>query len=161
LAVSSAETTSSDCHCLSTDGHPLTDVAPAYGVRPESAPVGSRSRSVHKNENGTVPEHGCRPRGVRRVGRPPQQPATQRGSVVGGDAGSSARAARAGEPSVRQPPNALLPRSLREGAVRCLRRGRPRLSSPSALARMSKILEAEGGAEAAAWFASPHQTAHW
>jgi hypothetical protein len=31
-----------------------------------------------------------------------------------------------------------------------------RLSSPSALARMMKILEAEGGAEAAARLASPH-----
>jgi hypothetical protein len=30
------------------------------------------------------------------------------------------------------------------------------LSSPSALARMMKILEAEGGAEAAARLASPH-----
>jgi hypothetical protein len=37
----------------------------------------------------------------------------------------------------------------------------PRLSSPSASARMTKILEAEGGAEAAARLASPHQTAHW
>jgi hypothetical protein len=36
----------------------------------------------------------------------PQQPAAQQGSVVGGDAGSSARAARAREPSTRQPPNA-------------------------------------------------------
>jgi hypothetical protein len=32
----------------------------------------------------------------------------------------------------------------------------PWLASPSALARMMKILEAEGGAEAAARFASPH-----
>jgi hypothetical protein len=31
-----------------------------------------------------------------------------------------------------------------------------RLSSPSALARMMKILEAEGGAEVAARLASPH-----
>jgi hypothetical protein len=31
----------------------------------------------------------------------------------------------------------------------------------SASARMTKILEAEGGAEAAARLASPHQTAHW
>jgi hypothetical protein len=30
-----------------------------------------------------------------------------------------------------------------------------------ASARMTKILEAEGGAEAAARLASPHQTAHW
>jgi hypothetical protein len=32
---------------------------------------------------------------------------------------------------------------------------------PFASARMTKILEAEGGAEAAARLASPHQTAHW
>jgi hypothetical protein len=32
----------------------------------------------------------------------------------------------------------------------------PRLASPSAPARMMKILEAEGEAEAAAWFAPPH-----
>jgi hypothetical protein len=35
----------------------------------------------------------------------------------------------------------------------------PRLASPSAPARMMKILEAEGGAEAAARFASPHHQA--
>jgi hypothetical protein len=85
---------------------------------------------------------------------------------VGGGTGSSARAARAGEPDARQLPaplaaNALLPRSLGEGAGRCLRRGRPRLGSPSASARMTKILEAEGGAEAAARLASTHQTDHW
>jgi hypothetical protein len=34
-----------------------------------------------------------------------------------------------------------------------------RLSSASALARMMNILEAEGGAEAAARFASPHHRA--
>jgi hypothetical protein len=36
-----------------------------------------------------------------------------------------------------------------------------RLSSPSAPARMTKILEAEGGVEAAARLASLHQIAHW
>jgi hypothetical protein len=36
------------------------------------------------------------------------------------------------------------------------REGKPRLASPSAPARMMKILEAEGGAEAVARFASPH-----
>jgi hypothetical protein len=36
------------------------------------------------------------------------------------------------------------------------RRGRPRLAPPSFPARMMKILEAEGGAEAAARLASPH-----
>jgi hypothetical protein len=31
----------------------------------------------------------------------------------------------------------------------------------STSARMTKILEAEGGAEATAWLAVPQQTAHW
>jgi hypothetical protein len=48
-----------------------------------------------------------------------------------------------------------------ETACRPMREVEPRLSSPSASARMMKILEAEGGAEAAARLASPHQTAHW
>jgi hypothetical protein len=42
-----------------------------------------------------------------------------------------------------------------------IREVEPRLSSPSDSARMTKILEAEGGAEAAAQLASPHQTDHW
>jgi hypothetical protein len=37
----------------------------------------------------------------------------------------------------------------------------PQLVRSSASARMTKILEAEGGAEAVARLASPHQTAHW
>jgi hypothetical protein len=44
LAVSSADTTSSGCHHLSADGHLLTNAAPAYGVRSESAPTGPHSR---------------------------------------------------------------------------------------------------------------------
>jgi hypothetical protein len=36
-----------------------------------------------------------------------------------------------------------------------------RLSSPFAPARMTKILEVEGGAEVAARLASLHQIAHW
>jgi hypothetical protein len=71
LAVSSAETTSSGYHHLSADGDLLTNAAPAYSVRSESAPAGPRSRPCHKNENGAVPEHERRPRGVRHVGRPP------------------------------------------------------------------------------------------
>jgi hypothetical protein len=48
------------------------------------------------------------------------------------------------------------PRSWRKKRDASPRRGRPRLASPSAPARMTKILEAEGGAEAAARLASPH-----
>jgi hypothetical protein len=51
------------------------------------------------------------------------------------------------------------PRSLREGAGRRLRRGRPQLGTLPSPALMMKILEAEGGAEAAARFAFPrHRT---
>jgi hypothetical protein len=38
---------------------------------PQSAPAGPHSRPHHRNENGTVLEHEYRPRGVRRVVRPP------------------------------------------------------------------------------------------
>jgi hypothetical protein len=37
----------------------------------------------------------------------------------------------------------------------------PHSVRPSASARMTKILEAKGGAEAAAWLTSLHQTTHW
>ena len=48
------------------------------------------------------------------------------------------------------------PRSLREGAGHRPRRGRPQLGSLPSPALVMKILEAEGGAEAAARFAFPH-----
>jgi hypothetical protein len=48
------------------------------------------------------------------------------------------------------------PRSLREGAGRCPRRDRPQLGALPSPALMMNILEAEGGAEAAARLASPH-----
>jgi hypothetical protein len=48
------------------------------------------------------------------------------------------------------------PRSRRKKRDASPREGRLRLASPSSPARMMKILEAEGGAEAAAWLASPH-----
>jgi hypothetical protein len=48
------------------------------------------------------------------------------------------------------------PRSLREGAGHRPRRGRPQLGSLPSLALVMKILEAEGGAEAAARLAFPH-----
>jgi hypothetical protein len=48
------------------------------------------------------------------------------------------------------------PRSLREGAGRCPRRDQPQLGALPSLALMMNILEAEGGAGAAARFASPH-----
>jgi hypothetical protein len=48
------------------------------------------------------------------------------------------------------------PRSLREGAGRRPRRGRPQLGTLLSPALVMKILEAEGGAEAAARLAFPH-----
>jgi hypothetical protein len=48
------------------------------------------------------------------------------------------------------------PRSLREGAGRHPRRDRPQLGALPSPARMMNILEAEGGAGAAARLASPH-----
>jgi hypothetical protein len=50
----------------------------------------------------------------------------------------------------------LSPRSLREGAGHCPCGGRPQLGALPSPALMMNILEAEGGAEAAARFASPH-----
>jgi hypothetical protein len=46
-----------------------------------------------------------------------------------------------------------------EAAYWPMREVEPQLSSPSATARMMNILEAEGGAEAAARLASPHHKA--
>jgi hypothetical protein len=48
-----------------------------------------------------------------------------------------------------------------ETACQPMREVEPRLSAPFASARMTKILEAEGGVEAAARLAFPRQTAHW
>jgi hypothetical protein len=49
------------------------------------------------------------------------------------------------------------PRSLREGAGHRPRRGRPQLGTLPSPALVMKILEAEGGAEAAAWLAFPRR----
>jgi hypothetical protein len=61
-------------------------------------------------------------------------------------------AAAAGATSGERPS----PRSLREGAGHRPRRGRPQLGTLPSPALMMKILEAEGGAEAAARLAFPH-----
>jgi hypothetical protein len=84
--------------------------------------------------------------------------------AVGGGTGSSAMAAQAGEPETRQltaplAANALLPRSLREGAGRCPCGGGPRLGAPSTPARMMNILEAEGRGEATSRLALPRHEA--
>jgi hypothetical protein len=64
-------------------------------------------------------------------------------------------AAAAGATDNNRPP----PRSLREGASRRPRRGRPQLGTLPSPALVMKILEAEGGAEAAARLAFPHHQA--
>jgi hypothetical protein len=84
--------------------------------------------------------------------------------AVGGGTRSSARATQAREPETRRwiaprAANALLPRSLREGAGRCPRGGGPRLGAPSSPARMMNILEAKGRGEATAWLALPRHEA--
>jgi hypothetical protein len=80
---------------------------------------------------------------------------------VGGGTGSSAEAAQAGRARHAAAASATngerpSPRSLREGAGRCPRGDRPQLGALPSPALMMNILEAEGGAEAAARLASPH-----
>jgi hypothetical protein len=79
LTVSLAEATASaggsltyDDHHLSTDdsGH-LRANATGEWRTPQCAPAGTHSRLRHRSEDKTVQEHEHRPRGVRRVVRPP------------------------------------------------------------------------------------------
>jgi hypothetical protein len=69
---------------------------------------------------------------------------------------SSPSPAWLGDASSAELEDGFHPRCRRKKRVASPREGRPRLSSPSSPARMMKILEAEGGAEAAAQLASPH-----
>jgi hypothetical protein len=82
-------------------------------------------------------------------------------AVADAGAGSGSEATRVREPGKLQLPaprttTALSLRSLREGAGHRPRRGRPQLGSLPSPALVMKILEAEGGAEAAARLAFPH-----
>jgi hypothetical protein len=176
-------------HHLSTDdsGHLPTNTMPADGGRPKAhrqiltlvLATGTRT-GPSQNTSTALAAYDV-------LCDPPVQPATQGGPgrgwlargetdtraadgqprsapAIGGGTRSSARAAQAREPDTRQLPvprtvNALLPRSLREEAGHCPRGGGPRLGAPSSPARMMNILEAEGGAEAAARLASPHHKA--
>jgi hypothetical protein len=155
---------------------------------PQSAPAGPHSHPRHRNENGMSQNTSTALATYAMLCDPPVQPAAQGGPrrgrpacgatdtcaadgqprsapAVGGGTGSSARAAQAGEPDTQQLPaprmaNALLPRSLREGAGRCPRGGGPRLGTPSSPARMMNILEAEGKGEATTRLALPHHKAY-
>jgi hypothetical protein len=141
---------------------------------PQSAPAGPRSRSRHENENGTVPEHEYHPRDVRRVVQPTAQGGPGRSRPVRGTA-----VARVEDGQLHPGPTAAVrlplhgwrtpppqswrmpfsPECRRKKRVAGPREGRPQLAPPSVPARMMKILEAEGGAEAAARLASPHRKA--
>jgi hypothetical protein len=104
----------------------------------------------------------------RRVGG---QSAGGTGYLVGGETSSGCRGGRwhrkrrrsrsgrrAGHAAAASATNGERPSpgSLREGARRCPRGDRPQLGALPSLALMMNILEAEGGAEAAARLASPH-----
>jgi hypothetical protein len=155
-------------------GFEPTDTAPANSGRPKAhrqvlTPVLAEA----------APEHEHRPRGVRRVGDPPA-----RLTVRGGPRRGRPRAAR--PPPGRRTESCTLSREQQFAFPRmaggrlhrpggCLsppntggRKGSPAHAEAtphsvrsSASARMTKIFEAEGGAEAVARLASPHQTAHW
>jgi hypothetical protein len=161
-------------HHLSTDdsGHLRANATPANGGRPSAhrqvlTPVlatGARAR-LSQNTNTALAAYDV-------LCDPPVQPAVREGPgrgrpehgttdtraadgqprstpAVGGGTESSTRAAQAGEPDTRQltvprTANALLPRTLREGAGRCPRGGGTQLGAPSSPARMMNILEVEG-----------------
>jgi hypothetical protein len=79
-----------------------------------------------------------------------------------GGTGSGAKAARAGEPDTRQLPAPRTANALpliTEGRSGLLPARRPTPTRRTPLPRMMNILEAEGGAEAAARLASPHPEA--
>jgi hypothetical protein len=137
----------------------------------QSAPAGPHSRSRHKNENETVPEHEYHPRGIRRVVQSTVQGGPGRSRPARGTAVARvedgqlhpgpAAAVRLPPHGWRMPP----PQSWRMPfSPECQRKklvadpcgGRPQLAPPSSPARMMKILEAEGGAEATVRLASPH-----
>jgi hypothetical protein len=152
-----------------------TDTAPANSGRPKAhrqvlTPVLAEA----------VPEHEYRPRGVRRAGRPPgvadgarrtwtwlararhdRHPDEGRKATPWPESSSSPSPAwledaSAGLEDAFFPPNA----GGRKGSPTHAE-ATPHSVCSSASARMTKILEGEGGAEAAARLASPHQTDHW
>jgi hypothetical protein len=177
-------------HHLSTDdsGHLRANATPADGGRPSAhrqvfTPVlatGARTRPSQNTNTALVaydvlcdplvqpaaregPGRGRPAHGATDTRAADGQPCSA--PAIGGGTGSSTRAAQAGEPDTRQltaprTANALLPRTLREGAGRCPRGGGTQLGAPSSPARMMNILEAEGKGEAMARLALPHHEAY-
>jgi hypothetical protein len=157
---------------INDSDHLPTNTAPASGGRPKAhrqvlTPVLTRRMRTGPSQNTSTAlvayDVLCDPpvqptaQGGPRRGRPVHDATDTRAvdgqprsaPAVGGGTGSSARATQVGEPDTQQLPaprtaDALLPRSLREGASRCPRRGGPRLGAPSSPAQMMNILEAEG-----------------
>jgi hypothetical protein len=159
-----------------TNGSPSP--APAAATMKTSAP-GSRTAAAMTSGRMLLPggsrpcpqlERQGRAEGRRVGGRS----AGAAGKLVGGGTSSSCRggrrhreqlrsrsAQRAGHAAAAHAVNGgrPSPRSLREGADHCPRRGRPQLGALPSPALVMKILEAEGGAEAAARLAFPlHRT---
>jgi hypothetical protein len=160
LTVSSAKKLSP---AATTSAPTVTSTCPPTRGRrpPQSAPAGPHSRPRHENKNGTVPEHEYRPHGIRRIGRPPVRLATVARTKVGMLHPGWVATVRLPRHGWRAPPPqswrmVSTPRSWRKKRDAGPREGRPQLIPASAPARMMKILEAEGGAEAAARLASPH-----
>jgi hypothetical protein len=164
--VSSAETTSSSCHHLSTDdsGHLPTNTAPASDSRPKAhwqvltPALATRTRTgPSQNTSTALAAYDV-------LCDPPVQPA-----IVARAKDEQLHPGRAA--AVRLPPHGwrtppphswrmpLSPERRRKKRVAGPRKGRPQLAPPSSPAQMMKILEAEGGAEAAARLASPHHKA--
>jgi hypothetical protein len=152
----------SSCHHLSTDGgvHLPTNTTPANAGRPKAHWQVLTPRSRHENENGAVLEHEYHPRGVRRVVRPSgaaghSRPDRGRNAAPWPGSSSSPSPRMAGGRLLRRAGGWFPPPNVR-GRSGTPAHAKAGPGSPPAPAKMMKILEAEGGAEAAARLASPH-----
>jgi hypothetical protein len=156
--------TFSGCHHLSTadSGHLPTDTAPASGGHPKvhrqvlTPVLATRTRmGPSQNTSTTLAAYDV-------LCDPPVQSATVTRTEDGMLHPGQAAAVRCPPHGWRTPPPqswrmSSSPGCRRKKRVTGPRGGRPRPAPPSSPARMMKILEAEGGAEAAARLASPHR----
>jgi hypothetical protein len=156
-----------------------------HGIEPtDTVPANSGRPKAHRQVLTPVLveailEHEYRPRGVRRARRPPAQ-LTVRGGPGRGRSTRGMTAARMKDGKlhpgqgavVRLPPHCwrtppqgwrmpFPPNDRGRKGAPTHAEATPHPVRSSVSARMTKILEAEGGAEAAARLASPHQTDHW